>query len=246
MAAFMIIHGAWSAGWAWKKLRPRLRALGARVVHAHLHRLGRTRPPGAPEVGLDTHIDDMLAVLEYEDLHDVVLVGHSYGGMVATGVADRAAAQAAATGVSGRLRAANRAECLRPHPRDGARAQPGAGAQRRRGLAVAGQPLPPDTDAADDLAWCLPRRRMQPLRTFSTPVRLTGAVEALPRSYIYCTRSGPGRRIPAFRRQRENEPAVALLRARRQPQPAHHDAGHAGRAAASHRHVAGQDLERLL
>ena len=93
MATFLIIHGAWSAGWAWKKMRPRLRALGHEVFTPTCTGLGERAHLAHPEVSLDTHIDDMLAVLEYEDLHDVVLVGHSYGGMVATGVADRAAAR---------------------------------------------------------------------------------------------------------------------------------------------------------
>ena len=52
--------------------------------------------------------------------------------------------------------------------------------------------MPPDTDAADDLAWARRGGACSRCRTFSTPVQLSGAVEALPRSYIYCTRSGPG------------------------------------------------------
>ncbi len=91
MATMLVIHGAWSAGWAWKKMRPLLRELGHELFTPTCTGLGERAHASSAQVGLDTHIDDMVAVLEYEDLHDVVLVGHSYGGMVATGVAERAA-----------------------------------------------------------------------------------------------------------------------------------------------------------
>jgi pimeloyl-ACP methyl ester carboxylesterase len=191
MAAFMVIHGAWSAGWAWKKLRPRLRALGHELFTPTCTGLGERAHLVGPEIGLDTHIADMLAVLEYEGLHDVVLVGHSYGGMVATGLADRAAA---------RLSQLVYLDAFVPrHGQSLFDLIPAAARERNlaqarsegEGWRLPANPLPPDTDAAD-VAWATPRRRMQPLKTFSTPVQLTGAVEALPRSYIYCTRSGPG------------------------------------------------------
>jgi pimeloyl-ACP methyl ester carboxylesterase len=157
-------------------------------------------------VSLDTHIDDMLAVLEYEDLHDVVLVGHSYGGMVATGVADRAAA---------RLQQLVYLDAFVPQDGQSAFDLIPPKARERNleqarteggGWLLPANPMPPDT-SAEDLAWCLPRRRMQPLLAFSTPVRLSGAGEALPRSYIYCTRSGPGDVFRPFSEQAKASPA---------------------------------------
>jgi pimeloyl-ACP methyl ester carboxylesterase len=191
LATFMIIHGAWSAGWAWKKMRPLMRERGHELFTPTCTGLGERAHLAHPDVGLDTHIADMLAVLEYEDLKDVVLVGHSYGGMVATGVADRAAQ---------RLSQLVYLDAF--VPRDGqsvfdlipAAARERNLAQARsqgEGWQLPANPMPPDTDAAD-VAWAMPRRRMQPLKTFSTPLRLSGAVESLRRSYIYCTRSGPG------------------------------------------------------
>ena len=191
MATILIIHGAWSAGWAWKKMRPLLRERGHEVFTPTCTGLGERAHLSHAGISLDTHIDDMLAVLEYEDLHDVVLVGHSYGGMVATGVADRAAA---------RLSQLVYLDAF--VPRDGqslfdllpaaARERSLAAAQREgQGWLLPANPLPPDTDAAD-VAWALARRRMQPIKAFSTPVRLGGAADAVPRSYIYCTRSAPG------------------------------------------------------
>jgi len=90
MATFLVAHGAWSAGWAWKKMRPLLRARGHELVTPTHTGLGERSHLASPEVGLETHIADILAVLEYEDLRGIILIGHSYGGMVATGVADRA------------------------------------------------------------------------------------------------------------------------------------------------------------
>ena len=95
MATFVVAHGAWSAGWAWKKMRPLLRAAGHELWTPTYTGLGEREHLGHAGVSLDTHIQDIMAVLETEDLRDVILIGHSYGGMVATGVADRARARVA-------------------------------------------------------------------------------------------------------------------------------------------------------
>src|ERR1700733_6110284 len=87
---FLVCHGAWSAGWAWKKLHPLMRAAGHRLVTPTYTGLGERAHLANPSIDLETHITDVLNVIQYEDLRDIVLVGHSYGGMVATGVADRA------------------------------------------------------------------------------------------------------------------------------------------------------------
>src|SRR5262245_57213749 len=71
-------------------MRPLMAASGHQLVTPTYTGLGERRHLSAPTVTLNTHIDDVLGVLETEDLTDVTLVGHSYGGMVATGVADRA------------------------------------------------------------------------------------------------------------------------------------------------------------
>jgi pimeloyl-ACP methyl ester carboxylesterase len=89
MATFLICHGAWSAAWAWKKVRPLLRAAGHEVFTPTYTGLGERAHQASRSITLDTHIADVLGVIECEDLKDIVLVGHSYGGMVATGVADR-------------------------------------------------------------------------------------------------------------------------------------------------------------
>ena len=90
MTTFLVAHGAWSAGWAWKKMHPRLALGGDRLFTPTYTGLGERVHLASPSVDLDTHVQDVLGVLEHEDLRDVLLIGHSYGGMVATGVADRA------------------------------------------------------------------------------------------------------------------------------------------------------------
>lgn len=86
---FVIVHGAWGGGWAWKRVDSLLTARGHTVYRPTLTGLGERVHLGSPEVGLGTHVRDVVNTLVYEDLRGVVLIGHSYGGMVITGVADQ-------------------------------------------------------------------------------------------------------------------------------------------------------------
>ena len=90
MTTFLVAHGAWSSAWGWKKMRPLMRAAGHELWTPSYTGLGERAHLAGPAVDLETHVRDVLGVFEMEDLRDVVLIGHSYGGMVATGVADRA------------------------------------------------------------------------------------------------------------------------------------------------------------
>jgi pimeloyl-ACP methyl ester carboxylesterase len=85
---YVLIHPAWFGGWCWKKLSPLLRAQGHEVFAPTLTGLGERAHLARPEVGLEIHVRDITNVIEYEDLHNVILVGNSSGGMVITGVAD--------------------------------------------------------------------------------------------------------------------------------------------------------------
>ena len=180
MATYLICHGAWSAGWAWKKMRPLLQAAGHEVSIPTYTGLGERAHLAHPLVDLETHIQDVLGVAEYEGLQDVILVGHSYGGMVATGVADRA------PGLVRQLVyldafVPNDGECLADLVAGGTRPTP-----------VEGWLLPPNPSAPDtapaDVEWIAPRRRHQPVRCFTQKIRLTGSVNGVPRSYIHCTK----------------------------------------------------------
>lgn len=184
MTTYLICHGAWSAGWAWKKIRPLLRAAGHEVFTPTYTGLGERAHLAHPLVGLDTHVRDILAVIDCEDLHDFILVGHSYGGMVATGVADR---------VPERVRHLVYLDAFVPG--DGQSLQDLVGAAPTaaplEGWLVPPNPAPPDT-SPEDLAWTMARRRHQPALCFSQKLHLAHATPPFARSYIHCTRKhGP-------------------------------------------------------
>ncbi|HXM51300.1 MAG TPA: alpha/beta fold hydrolase [Pyrinomonadaceae bacterium] len=85
----VIVHGAWGGSWAFRKVDALLREKGFNVYRPQLTGLGERVHLSRPDIGLSTHIDDVVNTILFEDLHDIILVGHSYGGMVITGVADR-------------------------------------------------------------------------------------------------------------------------------------------------------------
>ena len=87
---FVLVHGGWCGGWWMARLARVLRQRGADVFTPTLTGLGEREHLATREVGLNTHIQDVVSVLHYENLREVVLVGHSYGGTVITGAADRA------------------------------------------------------------------------------------------------------------------------------------------------------------
>src|SRR2546423_14434126 len=91
MADFVLVHGAWGGAWLWKRVLPGLWQAGHRAFAVSLTGVGELRHLLSPGITLDTHINDVLGVLEAEELQQAVLVGHSYSGMVITGVADRLA-----------------------------------------------------------------------------------------------------------------------------------------------------------
>ena len=85
----VIVHGAWGGGWAFKKVEALLRQKGFDVYRPQLTGQGDRVHLARPDIGLNTHVDDVVNTILYEDLRDIVLIGHSYGGMVISGVADR-------------------------------------------------------------------------------------------------------------------------------------------------------------
>ena len=203
MATFVIVHGAWGGGWAWRTVRNQLRAASHEVFTPTLTGLGERSHLGRPETNLDTHIQDIVNVLEYEDLTNVILAGHSYAGMVITGAADRAAS---------RLRHLVYLDAFVPS--DGQSLldllSPEARAAREKqtnlvdGWRIPPGPLAPDTPS-EIVKWAMARRGPQPLQTYAQPVRLTGAATNLPRTYVHCTYKPDGDVFAESARQaREN------------------------------------------
>ena len=85
----VIVHGAWGGSWAFRRVEVLLREKGFNVYRPQLTGLGERVHLSRPDIGLSTHIEDVVNMILFEDLHDIILMGHSYGGMVITGVADR-------------------------------------------------------------------------------------------------------------------------------------------------------------
>ena len=191
MATFVLAHGAWSAAWAWKKMRPLFAASGHTFFSPSYTGLGERAHLAHSDIDLSTHVQDVVNILEFEDLKDVVLLGHSYGGMVATGVADKARS---------RIQRVVYIDAF--VPRDGQSLFDLLGAKgeanMRTGAAKDGEgwklplnPMPPDTSPQDS-AWAVPRRRPQPIKTFEQKIRLESKEPPPPRHYIYAKKNGPG------------------------------------------------------
>ena len=89
MADFVLVHGAWHGSWCWKRLRDVLRTSGHRVFTPTLTGLGERSHLLSRDIGLQTHVADVANLLVWEELNNIVLVGHSYGGIVVRNVADR-------------------------------------------------------------------------------------------------------------------------------------------------------------
>ena len=89
MATYVLVHGGWDGGWFWRPVARRLQSAGHEVFTATLTGSGERVHLASPHVDLNTHILDVVNLLAFEDLRDVMLVGYSYSGMVVTGVAER-------------------------------------------------------------------------------------------------------------------------------------------------------------
>jgi pimeloyl-ACP methyl ester carboxylesterase len=208
MATVVLAHGAWSAAWAWKKMRPLFRKAGHEFFSPTYTGLGERAHLARPDIDLSTHVQDVLAVLEIEDLKDVTLLGHSYGGMVATGVADKA---------PGRIARVVYIDAFAP--KDGQSLfdllGPKGEAHMRAGAAKDGDgwklplnPMPPDT-SPEDSPWAVPKRRPQPIKTFEEKIKLTSA-KFPPRHYIYAKKNGPGDVFRQFAERAKSEPGWTL------------------------------------
>jgi pimeloyl-ACP methyl ester carboxylesterase len=189
-STFLVAHGAWSAGWSWKKMHPLMQQANHRLVTPTYTGLGEREHLANPTNDLETHIKDMLGVIKYEDLHEIVLVGHSYGGMVATGVADRVPERISQLIYLDAFVPRNGQSLLDLNP-PAARRRMEDSARQGDGWRVIPSPTPPDT-SPEDARWIAERRVAQSIKCFAMPLTLAHAEPAMPRSYVYCTRTPPG------------------------------------------------------
>ncbi len=189
MAKFVLVHGAFTGGWYWQRVNRRLRAAGHDVWTPSLTGAGDRSHLLTPSVSLATHIEDIVQTLKYEGICDAILVGHSYGGMVITGVADR---------VPERLSQLVYLDAA--YPRDGQNATGGFAEGTGEALEKMSDEtvssfelLPPlplqayGVTSDEDIAWIGDRRVAHPMSTLNEPLRLEHGPTQVPRTYIRCT-----------------------------------------------------------
>jgi pimeloyl-ACP methyl ester carboxylesterase len=191
MTTFVLVHGAWHGGWCWSRVSQILNGTGCNIYTPTLTALGERAHLASQETNLETHIADVLGVLEMEDLRDIVLVGHSYGGIVVTAVADRAA---------GRI--AHLVYLDAVVPRDGQCLYSCVSPQAKAFFeeqAGGGWCIPVAAASAqylglkreEDVRWVLPKLKPHPIRTFRDAVRLTSKASSASRTYINCIGDKP-------------------------------------------------------
>ncbi len=197
MTTYVLVHGGHHGGWCYQKVARLLRRAGHEVHTPTLTGLGERQHLLNPAVDLEMHITDVVGVLTFDDLHDVVLVGHSYGGMVITGVADRAL---------DRIKELVFLDAA--HPRNGESLADVAvqimaicksWVREVDGVEVVTWPdtLKPEffgvTDSAD-VAWMRPKLQQHPWKCYTQKLRLRdeAAVRRLPRTDINCKRRMEG------------------------------------------------------
>jgi pimeloyl-ACP methyl ester carboxylesterase len=169
---FVLVHGAWGGGWIWKYTADGLRQKGHRVFTPTQTGLGERKHLLARTISIDTFVDDILGVLEAEELTDIILVGHSFGGFAVTGVADR---------MPERIRHLVYLDAFLPENGETAFSvlPPGIEEARRRTVAEHGGgvalPVPPLSafPLPDDVRqWFGRRLTPHPFGTYDTPIRL--------------------------------------------------------------------------
>jgi pimeloyl-ACP methyl ester carboxylesterase len=180
---FVLVHGAWHGGWCWRRVADRLRAAEHAVYTPTLTGLGERSHLIAPRVGLTTHIADIVNVIAWEGLDDIVLCGHSYGGMVIAGAAEHC---------FDKIRSIVFLDAFLPRNGDALiDLVPPAAQQSMREHSKAGETTMPPRSAEAfgvneaDRAWvdrlCVP----QPAAAMTEKLALTGAYERVPRkTYI--------------------------------------------------------------
>lgn len=180
MATFVLVHGAWHGSWCWKKVRRSLQKQGHEVFTPTLTGVGERSHLLSPGVDLSTHTLDVLNLIRWEELEDFVLCGHSYGGMVVSGVADR---------IPERIRSLVFLDAFVPE--DGASLAdyaPVSGDEPIEGWKS--PPITAETFGVNpaDRAWVDRQCTVQSVACFREPVKLTGGLARINRvSYVYAS-----------------------------------------------------------
>ncbi len=210
-APIVLVHGAWAGAWVWRKVLGPLRAAGHEVHAVTLTGVGERAHLRHPGITLQTHIADVVGLVQAEELSGALLVGHSYGGSVITGAADRLLERDA-----GAVRGLVFVDAMVPLPGEGwgDTHSPETVAARTAAAQANDHALPPP-DPRDfgiegaDRDWMLRRQMPHPFGPYREPLAFDGArIAALPRCFIDCN-------APAF-------PTIAAMRERVRTLPGYH------------------------
>lgn len=183
MTNIVLVHGAWGGSYGFGKLRPMLFSRGHETFSPSLTGIGERSHLVHPGVGLNTHIRDVVNTVLYEDLHDILLLGFSYGGMVISGALQH---------IGERVKHLVYLDAFVPRDGDSVKSMSGMG----RGLRTIDPhsswllaPAPRQMENEADTAWMDARRSMQPLLSFTEPVHLNQPIDSgkFSRCYIKAT-----------------------------------------------------------
>lgn len=197
MSTFVLVPGAWLGGWVWKKIAPILRENGHKVFSVTLTGMGDRVHLGDRDKGIETAIQDVINVIEYEELKDVILVGHSFAGNLVSAVADR---------IPDRIRLVFYLDAVRPEKvrsPQGGMEEWSESTRKRIMQECEGEgegwkwPLKDEIMEeigydiqGEDRKWMLSKITPIPIKLFGGSVTLSNAYDTLKKAYIFCTGGG--------------------------------------------------------
>lgn len=188
MANYLLVHGAWHGAWCWRRVLPLLTQAGHRVHAVTLTGVGERAHLLSPAIDLETHITDVMAAMDAEEMDDVVLVVHSYAGMLGTAVADRRPE---------RLKHLVYLDAVLPKPGESWSSTHASATRNARIAAAQADPLfgfpAPDASVfgleAEDHAWVQRRQTQHPGKPYTQVLNFDPKrVASVPRTFVNCTR----------------------------------------------------------
>jgi pimeloyl-ACP methyl ester carboxylesterase len=187
---YVLLHGAWHGGWCWRFVADELRARGHRVFTPTQTGLGERKHLLSRDITLETFITDLVNVFETEELHEAILVGHSFGGLAISGVADRMPERLRHLVYLDSMILTGGQSPFGVLPDDIVAARRKIATEKGDGLAI---PAPPIGDFGipedhPNAAWAHRHLTPHPISTYESPLKLANPVgNGLPRTYVQCT-----------------------------------------------------------
>ena len=198
MATFVLVHGAWHGSWCWKRVRKALQARGHDVFTPTLTGVAERSHLLSPQVNLETHIEDVVNLIRWEELSDVVLCGHSYGGCVISGVADRIPDRIGALVYLDAFVLEDGQSLHDTLPSFQKNLQLEGAMRDGEGWKVSPIPAEVFNVNANDREWVNRQCTVQPLATFQQPIKLSGKVDAVRHATFILATGFENSPFPAF------------------------------------------------